>query len=271
MKYSYLILIITSLLFGCTENVDLDSLDLANADNSILVVEGEITNLSQAHTVRLSRSRDISPDISPIPITGASLSISDGEQIFILQETQPGIYQTAPHVKGEVGKVYTLNIEVNGETYTASDSLIAVREAMEPIENLLDFGLTGISLSLFRNRFGRGENSKNQIFIDYPPELLLERINEYTYFYHELVELPPLFQLEITEVGSSLPSGTVLRRKKFSMSEEYYAFIRALLFETDWRGGFFDPPPANIPSNISNGGLGFFNASAVLMDTTKIQ
>jgi hypothetical protein len=48
-----------------------------------------------------------------------------------------------------------------------------------------------------------------------------------------------------------------------SISKAYYDFLTALMIETVWRGTPWDGPPANIPGNISNGGKGFFRASAV--------
>ena len=33
------------------------------------------------------------------------------------------------------------------------------------------------------------------------------------------------------------------------------------MLETEWRGGLFDSPPANVPSNVSNGALGYFGAA----------
>ena len=37
--------------------------------------------------------------------------------------------------------------------------------------------------------------------------------------------------------------------------------------ETEWQGGVYDENSASLPTNISNGGLGFFGVSAVLSDT----
>jgi pullulanase len=44
-------------------------------------------------------------------------------------------------------------------------------------------------------------------------------------------------------------------------------FARSLLMETEWRGGSFDVLYGNVPSNVSNGGLGFFSVSAELSDS----
>ena len=55
-----------------------------------------------------------------------------------------------------------------------------------------------------------------------------------------------------------------------SISRKYYDFLVAIALETEFNGDLFSGPPANIPSNISNGGLGFFIASAVTTEYIEI-
>ena len=47
----------------------------------------------------------------------------------------------------------------------------------------------------------------------------------------------------------------------------FAAYLRALLMETEWQGGAFDEASANLPTNITNGGLGYFAVCGVLADT----
>ena len=35
-----------------------------------------------------------------------------------------------------------------------------------------------------------------------------------------------------------------------------------------FRGGLFDGPPANVPTNVSNGAMGYFSASSVTYSET---
>ena len=48
-------------------------------------------------------------------------------------------------------------------------------------------------------------------------------------------------------------------------------YFRSMLMEIEWQGGIFDETPSSLPTNISNGGLGFFGVSAVLSDTLIAQ
>ena len=56
-----------------------------------------------------------------------------------------------------------------------------------------------------------------------------------------------------------------------SLTKEGYAFYQNLLDQFENDGGAYKASPASPPSNISNGGLGFFRASAVSEKTIKIQ
>ncbi|MFW5726204.1 MAG: hypothetical protein ACOCX0_07130, partial [Bacteroidota bacterium] len=65
--------------------------------------------------------------------------------------------------------------------------------------------------------------------------------------------------------------GSVVMFSKYSLNNEYAAYLRALLSETQWQGSLFETARANLPGNISNGGLGYFSACAVIRDTLNVQ
>ena len=56
-----------------------------------------------------------------------------------------------------------------------------------------------------------------------------------------------------------------------SLTRDAYNFYKALLQQFKSDGGTFQPSPASPPTNISNGGLGFFRASSVSVKTIKIE
>ena len=74
----------------------------------------------------------------------------------------------------------------------------------------------------------------------------------------------------VVDVVHVVPGDTV-RTEQMSITGEAYDIITAILTETDWRGGPFDPPPSNVPSNVSNGAFGFFGASSVKDRTVVVQ
>jgi len=53
------------------------------------------------------------------------------------------------------------------------------------------------------------------------------------------------------------------RIRMYSITEEGYNYYKALIAQFKNDGGTYSPAPASPPTNIDNGGLGFFRASAV--------
>ena len=67
------------------------------------------------------------------------------------------------------------------------------------------------------------------------------------------------------------PTHTTITRRRYALTTDHQAFIRALLLETDWRGGFFDAEPGNVPTNFSHGVRGWFAACSVVSDTFTVE
>ncbi|MBN1339930.1 MAG: DUF4249 family protein, partial [Bacteroidales bacterium] len=63
--------------------------------------------------------------------------------------------------------------------------------------------------------------------------------------------------------------GDTITLKMSSITKEYYRFIFELQDQTfEYRNPLFSGPPANITTNISNGGCGFFAAYSVSYAST---
>ena len=101
---------------------------------SILAVDGIITNERKAHSVFLTRTIN-KPDEAVIPVTGAFVAITDFDNTWILPESSetPGLYLTPPDVQGVNNKNYLLYINDNGIEYTAEASMVPVTP-LEPVD-----------------------------------------------------------------------------------------------------------------------------------------
>jgi hypothetical protein len=55
-----------------------------------------------------------------------------------------------------------------------------------------------------------------------------------------------------------------------SITKETYEYYSALINQLNYAAGVFHPAPANPPTNISNGGQGFFYAESVSMDSIRV-
>lgn len=247
---------------SCLEEVSIEA--YVGEPSGRLVVEGLITNEKKAHYVKLSRTTNVIPKASANPVTGAKVSISDGNSIFLLVEKDigSGIYLTDSTVQGEAGRTYTLNIVVNGETYEAIDKMEPVNEFDE--SDLLSIHFRqdksgGYVNQLFTVAYGADKPSMVSYEIVNPrPQDKYTEIWYYTFPGADIDNIipAPTESLEFIQ-------GTIFRQVKYSLSNEHYLFLRAVLLETKYAGGIFGSIRANVPTNISKGGLGFFGACSV--------
>ena len=249
-------------LSSCLEEISIE--EYVGEPSGRLVVEGLITNEKKAHFIKLTRTTNVIPKAPANPVTGASISISDGDTIFLFaeKETGSGIYLTDSTVQGEAGKTYTLNIVVDGKTYEASDK-------MEPPNAFDKSDLLSIYFrpdksggyvnQLFTVAYGADSPSMVSYAIVNPrPQDKYTEIWYYTFPGADVDNIipTPTESLEFVQ-------GTIFRQVKYSLSNEHYLFLRAVLLETKYAGGILGSVRANVPTNISNGGLGFFGACSV--------
>ena len=289
MNKRFFLAFITIVNYSCIEKLEWEE---AENPSGRLVVEGSITSEQKAHQVKLIRTQPVIVSEKPVPVTGALVSISDGAQLFILTERESGIYSTKEDVQGQVGKTYQLIIDIEGEHYEAFAPMIKA-EPTTPVsiskwDIPLNFG-DGVDYFqfLYRDNFGSAVPYKytvtseiNPNVKDYYPEnwvvpqwiqTQLDKVasendpvtSDSSYYLHPGLEPPAIFAYgESNE--PRLAYGSKVIEKFYSMTDEHYNFVRAMLSETEWKGlGPFGYVAANVPSNISNNALGFFYASDV--------
>ncbi len=258
---------------GCRKPIELD----LDTTYTRLVVEGSITDQEQAHRVVLTLSSEYFTDQPPPPVTGAIVQISDGEQVFLLSEVAPGIYETDPTVKGVHGKYYTLTItgvDINQdgemEEYTATDLLKPVMtldsivvEPQMPLSNPPVYKISG---------WGQEPPTPDDCY-------------QWLYYVNGVLQTDTLNKtifIDDTFVnGSYLPGltmfmnveaepGDTIKVATRSLTREYYTFLVTFMLETVWSQGGGAGPPANIKGNISNGALGYFSAHAVTFTSALV-
>ncbi|MFD0752073.1 DUF4249 domain-containing protein [Mucilaginibacter calamicampi] len=117
--YRLTALCITVIAFSsCEKVIDLN----LKASAPQLVIEGAIINVSQTPTVRISRSVGFDEPSNFPGVSGATVKITSGTTSLSLIETSPGVYQ-GPTFIGRLGRTYTLQVDVDGQTYKASSTM----------------------------------------------------------------------------------------------------------------------------------------------------
>ena len=242
-----------------------------------LVVDGLITDELKKHTVTLTKTDDYFSNKEAEVVSNAIITISDGNNIFNLEENPlgSGIYKTIDEVKGEVGKTYTLDIQLdnplNDEThFTTSSVLNQSIRADSMVSFLYDNPFTydeNDTIILVIGIFGHEpEPEGNYYNIKYyrNGDLLNDTIDESSITNDQEYGIDGVDFMTFYINENFIVDDTV-KLEIQSISEEYYNFIRGVQKISEGADPFgFSGPPANPVGNIEGGGaLGFFVASSV--------
>lgn len=257
-------------LFSCEETI---KLDLKQADQKI-VIEGLVTNRSNDHFVRISRTRGFYEQGGVQAVSDATVTVSDDAgNVYAFNEPQDGYYVPANLFTGVIGRTYTLRVVIDGQTYESQDKLLRVAEvdsvksalADDPGEERVDKGHLYDLLLYFKEpkdardyylfKFYRNDSliytQRNDVYI-ISDEILGENISGFP---------SPVYFAENDKAIMEMYS---LSRNAYL----YYSDLTNLLFSD---GGLFGPVPSNPRTNISNGALGLFQASAVVEEQLVVQ
>jgi hypothetical protein len=258
---------------GCEEIMDLQ---FEGSKQKTLVVEGQITTDTMAHQVMLSWTGDFFEKPPQNMVTGAILTITDGEKTFDLTETitHPGIYKTDPDVFGELGKTYTLHISLSdGREFSGSEELSACAEidSIAQSDNYnhgyFGFDYYGYDLLLYAME-PEPAGDYYMYFLYLNDSLCTDSLSKVLFASDEFVNgnyiygLPTSLIAEEQFIGDSMKVTLEMQ----SITTAYYDFLSGMLLEI-WRGTPWDGPPANVPGNMNNGARGYFRASDVKRKT----
>jgi hypothetical protein len=232
-----------------------------------IVVDAILTNENIQHYIKLSFTLD-SMNASPKPVVGALVSVFDGHDTIVFNESilNRGSYYSQPF-QAVVGKTYYLEIKNENVIYTAQTYMVPLvtRDSFEIIaeNNLYKY-------------VQRNEGETQMIEVTYNWSVVTEYSNtmggsEAKEFFYILRNVDVNKEFGSEREIIYFPKGTSIIRKKYSLTEDHQAFLRTLLMETDWRGGVFDVQPGNVLTNISNGGLGYFAACTVVVDSFLVK
>ena len=272
MKFNkiYIILSFLSvLLVSCTEKIDI------KLDDSYtrLVVDGSVTTDTMAHTVRLSTTSSYYYNLPSPAVSGARVSITDGQVTYNLHEDSAGVYRTSPSAYGVNGHKYTLNIElaspIGGYTdYSASSTLNSVT----PMDSInLQFHKDWSEHGIWEIKSYVLEPPTVDFYrflVSVNDKMLTDSLNEWTitddkFFNGNYTSGLPVGYLDQGNPYQALAEGDTVEVETNNIEKAYFDFIATAQLELFGSNPLFSGPPANITGNISNGGFGFFSAYSV--------
>lgn len=230
-----------------------------------LVIEASIDwfkyTSGNVQTIKLSTTTGYYSTEFPT-VSNAIITVVDemGNQFEFLEVGNSGNYMSAnflPVIDGS----YTLTVVLNGETYTATESLVAAPSIQETIAQDNSGGFAGdqIEVRFFFQDDGNQDNyymsSVNADYLAFP---------NYSVSTDQLFQGNVMFDIYSSE---DLKSGDVLDLRLFGVSRRYYNYFNKLLGIAGGNGGPFETAPVTVRGNIvnltnvNNYALGYFRLS----------
>lgn len=245
---------------ACTERMDIDVKDAPVQ----LAIYGSITTDTMQHSVTVRQSLNYFSNSQPVGISNATVTISDGENIFTLSEnpSEKGVYRTASDVFGIEGKTYTLKVivEFNGVTdeYKATsflpysvqvDSVKLQPSNMPYIVEALLYG----KLPESNNNYLNISAYKNE---NIPLTPTLSDVNIIQSENVEKKEIDGAVCMNLRTVGTSsdkvpIEQGDLVTLQVCSITKEYADYVLNVQKELQGSIPIFSGPPANVQTNIS--------------------
>lgn len=245
---------------GCEKVIELD---LDNADPRI-VIDANINDQFENQTVRVSKSYSFTEGNKFNGISGAKvvLTTMDGDVIVYPETATTGVYRS-PRMRGKPGVEYTINVTVEGKTYT-SVSTMPFKVSLDSL-SFKQFEFFGnINTYIAANFEDPGYTDdqyryilkvKNKVEEDAVSE---DRFNNGNHVSNVLY-----YKLD------DLDNGDTLDVELQCINRPVYKYF----FTLEQISGDGGPPvaPENPPSNFNNGALGVFNAYTVSKRTALIK
>ncbi|MDH3732037.1 MAG: DUF4249 domain-containing protein [Gemmatimonadota bacterium] len=251
-----------------------------------LVVEGRIELVKENPTgdqaIRLTTTDEFFSNAPTPPATGAAVVVTDDQGgVFPLAETSPGTYTTAS-LPAAIGRTYSISIDWEGDTYTAS----ATAGAVPPIDRLyfvFEEETLITEIEGYRSTIDFIDPSGVENFylweqiVDGRNELLPDPGNAFNLiskdeFYDGQAVLAYQPNDEV-----AIELGQRVEIRQVALSRAAYDYYLALFEQNALGSGDpFSIPPANIRGNVRNEttpdrrALGYFEAAEVSVATAVV-
>lgn len=267
-------ILIAVLLSSCTDVVDIE----VQSSQSRLTIEASLDwekgTLGNEQTIKLSSSTDYYDTSTNTSVTGASVKVANDNSgvEFLFTDQNNGNYTTSSFVP-VVNQSYTLTVDYNGETFTATETLMPVVDISE-LSQSTEEGFSDDVLEV-NIAFEDPVEEENYYLIKLKErgDLLVELFdvddeftngNEIKLFYEKE---------EDTDTNTmEFEQGDIVDVELLGISEAYYDFIGILIAQNEDSGPFGTTPVAlkgncinvTTPNNYA---YGYFRLTQVVKET----
>lgn len=273
MKYAIYLIFLTLFVSSCTEEVNFD----LNDSNPKITIDAFLTTKPAQQEIYISRSTSYFSGVASEKIRGASITLTGEGESYVFSEHAPGLYVSDVVLALQVSKTYTLSVNVDGDIYTATSYIkplvypldtIVVAQLFDtiPIIHKID---SSYSLFIARQENpGVGDFYLGKYFIN--NRLQTDTIREYAWTDDVFIDgqyiVFPVYYID----QHAVHPGDSIRFELYSINKLYSDYLVSVLVQTDFKGGLFDGPSANVKGNFSNGALGFFMACDISIAKTVV-
>lgn len=285
-KFFYLVAIAIA-FSSCQEEIDLE---LDDSETQVVVIEAMLqTNTLQPGTQQAVKVSKITSyydrqKSNPVSTASVTLSESSGANSLLLEESQhpdsAGYYVFPSGYPFTIGTTYELSVLVEGESYTASSTLIEVPELdttqvyLDDVQFIFASEFAPIApedtaydiFAYFDNNKTKGDGYLLNYYVN--GELKSEIPQDKSFATDE--GFSDYVTAEVMDFAKrDAAYGDTITLEMLSVSPETVDFYFILFSQTDLSGNpFASSPPANVPTNFSNGARGFFQVSDVTYAST---
>lgn len=289
MKHISKIFTALAILFtavSCNEDITSDIQSKLDTTYPRLVVEGAISSDTVSHLVKLSRTSDYFANKQLEPVKGATVTITDGTNIFTLTESIeiPGNYYTAANVFGIPGNTYVLNItnvdidrDGSEETYSATSKMMPVIK----VDSISVHPIRKFFTDFYEVRFNAPEPAETKDFYMFRlirnGKMVTDTVTETSFtddqFFNGIyIENQPVYNLFPGKEDEKLAINDTIVLETCAITKEHYEFLYDVMM-TNFGSDPFGGQPANVRSNINDKAkaVGFFAAYDIKRLTTFVK
>ncbi|MDQ0640261.1 hypothetical protein QF042_003826 [Pedobacter sp. W3I1] len=265
MKKLFYLTCLIILFASCEKEVDLD---LDNKSGT-LVIEGNITDQPGPYYVRLTRSVPFTSTNQYPPVTHAFITITDTQgQTDTLQHIGEGRYQTS-NLHSVPGHTYNLLVKTADISYTAQSTMPTAVDLESLQQDPVKMGgdTTYNILPIFNDPASLGNRYFFVLTANGHTKKILQTISDN-------VNNGLVNQRSITtsrEEDDKIKVGDRVNVEMQCVDERMYNYYTALIQITADRGPGGSVTPANPPSNINSGALGYFSAHTTRSSNIEIR
>ncbi len=248
-------------------------LDLADTEGAYVIVEAHITNDGRRQWVKLSHSSSYYDRGFGDPVSGAEVKIETHDEVFTFSES---LYDSLAgfYYHDEISEIlhdsvlYTLNITKKDQVFTAESLLKPVPQLDSVTLKINPFSEQGINTDTVYDIMAH--------FHDLPTE---DNFYLFNYYVNDTlrterpgqkglvsdINLEEYVSFAVLSINQNrIKDGDRITLEISSISGEMFEFYDVFFFQTNLSGNpFAGAPPANIPTNLSEGARGFFQVSAL--------